>query len=118
MVAGSAHGQDPTVPSQAILDRVTGDSAEVVVGQLKPLPAIELRAMVMRNPHQGSAIIESDGQRRRLNLDRTMLQAVQQPSDSARLTKAVQLNGVEYTIENFSSRTIILSDGLRRILVQ
>lgn len=120
-VVGLAHGQDPTVPSQAILDRLPSNTAVAARVESRPLPVVQLRALVMRNTDRGTAMIEVDGQLRFLRLDRAMLPATRPGSEtkleSNGLASSVQLSGAVYTVEDFTERTIVLSDGLHRILV-
>ncbi len=74
----SAYAQDPTVPSPQILERLQQPSEPVAVPQAlapmtekeEPLPIVKLKAMVMRDPDNGIALVEMNGRRTRLRLSR------------------------------------------------
>ncbi len=113
-----AMGQDPTVPSQAILDKLKKESSLATNEVTKVSPKMKLKAIVMIDRDHGVATIEADGQRLRVRLDRGLSSNAKSLTKTESVAEAVQIGGVQYTVEDFSSRTIVLTDGMRRVLVQ
>lgn len=111
-------GQDPTVPSPAIAERMSQQVALQPRAEFKPIPVVKLRAMVMGDRDHGTAIVEADGQRLQIRLDRTILKTTDPNSGGGSPLNRIQIQGVEYSVEDFSNRTIILTDSLRRVIVQ
>jgi hypothetical protein len=117
-----AMGQDPTVPSQAILEKLKKENSSVTNEVARSSPKMKLKAIVMIDRDHGVATIEADGQRFRVRLERSSESELKSRTVAApnatRVVEAVQIGGVQYTVEDFSTRTIVLTDGVRRVLVQ
>ncbi len=111
-------GQDPTVPSQSILDKLKKENSTATNEVTKAFPKMKLKAIVMIDRDHGVATIEVDGQRFRIRLDRSLPNNLKSLTRTENVVEAVQIGGVQYTVEDFSARTIVLTDGIRRFLVQ
>ena len=114
---GLTRAQDPTIPSPALLERLQA-APLVVRSESRPLPAIKLKSLVMRDSDHGTAIVESDGSRFQLNLDRAQLRQTDGAPPETDSRGRLQIGGVEYRVQDFYRRTIVLHDGVRRVLVQ
>lgn len=111
-------GQDPTVPSQAIVEKLNKGTSPTTNEVTKTAPKMKLKAIVLIDRDHGVATIEADGQRFRLRLDRNLTSDMKSATKAESAVEAVQIGGVQYIVEDFSARTIVLSDGMRRVLVQ
>ena len=111
-------GQDPTVPSQAIVEKLRKETSATADQVAKTAPKMKLKAIVLIDRDHGVATIEADGQRIRVRLDRSLASDLKSATKPESFVEAVQIGGVQYTVEDFSARTIVLTDGMRRVLVQ
>ena len=111
-------GQDPTVPSQAIVEKLRKETSATADQITKTAPKMKLKAIVLIDRDHGVATIEADGQRIRVRLDRSLASDLKLATKPEKLVEAVQIGGVQFTVEDFSARTIVLTDGMRRVLVQ
>lgn len=111
-------GQDPTVPSQAIIDKLKKETSSTADQATTTALKMKLKAIVMIDRDHGVATIEADGQRFRIRLDRSLSSNLKTATKPESVVEAVQIGGVQYTVEDFSARTIVLTDGMRRLLVQ
>lgn len=145
-----ARAQDPTVPSQQILDRLQQPSDPVAAQRTilpahekaEPPPVIKLKAMVMRDPDNGIALIEFDGRRTRLRLSRSSptkphaTASATTQGESSELTPVVGkeqstapeakdehpsgivIHGTTYSVESFTPRSILLNSRGQKLLIQ
>lgn len=111
----TASGQDPTLPNAKLLERLKGEPIATAQPEKRQASQIRLRALVLSSPDSGVAILEFDGQRIRLHLNR---QAIFPTVGSSVATSEVQIAGTTFRVEDFSDRSIVLFDGQRRVLVQ
>lgn len=118
-IANSVLGQDPTVPSVEILQKLnSGNAVSPNASPAAPIPAFQLRAIVMFDSNRGAALVESSGRRYRIQLDRTRLPGELNGSKTDKPLIRIQANGTTYVVEDFSASSLSLFDGARRILVQ
>ncbi len=104
-----AFGQDPTVPSKEILQRMTRATVEpkAVVSEA---PVVKLKAMVLSDANRGTGIIEANGRRYTVKLERA--------DQSVQVGSGIEIAGRRYLVEDFSARSILLNcDGIQ-LLVQ
>jgi len=138
----SAFAQDPTVPSPQILERLQQPSEPIVMQRAmlplsekaEPLPIVKLKAIVMRDPDNGIALVEMNGRRTRLRLSRESTSRTEADS-VAQVTKEVQeqaaateqkddplagitIQGTTYFVESFSPRSILLNSRGQKLLIQ
>ena len=135
--ARGTFAQDPTMPGKsilALLGQQPTDNAEAdgEVDEAPPLPVkIMLKAIVMRDADHGMALLEANEIRYRVPLVRKPLPSVvrantggsnsqpaaDQPEDELVQPMArpmVQIEGIVYSIEDFTADCVILSDGTKR----
>ncbi len=111
-----ARGQDPTVPSPKIIERLresttTPAATRQASAEVKPQPSkisIRLKAIVLADPDHGSAILEVEGRRLSLQLDRLHLNQ----------TTRIKLDEEELWVEDFSTHMIQLRSQDRTIIVR
>ncbi|MFO0942150.1 MAG: hypothetical protein U0930_15540 [Pirellulales bacterium] len=114
-VGCAAWAQDPTTPSKAILDRIKSEpTATNVISEPKAPIKLVLKAIVMQDANRGAALIEAEGRNYRLQLDRSQ-QDLQHTNEQS---PGIQLGGNFYRLQDFTSRSVTLFDGMRSIQVQ
>ncbi len=104
--------QDPTVPSAQILAKLGGESVTSSVlpasaQERQSPPVLKLRALVMTDGDHGTALIEVEGRRIRLQLSRP-------EASSDRVT----IQGSTYRVQEFSARSVLLESRGQTLLVQ
>ena len=120
--------QDPTVPSAQILERIYRDqpaaiaalpsTSPVVQERLSP-PVLKLKAMVMIDSDHGTALIEVDGRRIRLRLARPANDQLAAPEPSApNAFDGVVIQGLTYHVQDFSARSVLLTNHSQTLLIQ
>jgi hypothetical protein len=128
---------DPTVPSAKILQRlqslvpasvptVEADTLPTAAPAAAPkapdlLPDFDLKAIVMADAHRGTALLECNGRMIVVPLSRAVTRP--QPissaaSDSNQRLRGFSVQGQTFTVEDFSSTTLLLRTGERTLLVQ
>lgn len=117
-ITSQALCQDPTLPNAAILERLNGHIPMAAIPEARPTPSIKMRAMVMNDRNRGIAILESEGQRYQLRLERPNTAQKGSTASTPDSLHRVQIQGVEYSLLDFYDRTIILTDSVKRIIVQ
>lgn len=121
----AAWGQDPTMPSPAILQRLNSNSSVSATDETRQTVKLSLKAIVFSDRDHATCLIEVDGRLVRISLDRTEV-ALQIESmrrrdaePTARSSNiGVQVGGSFYCVEEFNSNFITLFDGSHRIQVQ
>jgi hypothetical protein len=114
---GVSLGQDPTLPSPLLFERFKHEPPKTTIPETPKQVSIKLKALVMLDQNRGLATLESNGQRYRIRLNRAAI-VKNELGSVVRTNDDIQIEGVQYTVEDFSSRTIVLFDGQRRLLVQ
>lgn len=126
----AAIAQDPTVPSPQILERlgngpsksVATSTTELIQERAAP-PVVKLKAVVMTDSDQGTAMIEVDGRRLLLRLSRTAAaqtaaQTAAPESSSQPTTDGVVIQGSTYYVRSFSARSVVLSNDSQTLTAQ
>jgi hypothetical protein len=113
-----ANGQDPTVPSQEIASRMKGVQRQTETPVSDAPTILKLRAIVLLDLDHGMAIVECDGRRFRITLDRTSIAARTANANAVSPLESIPVQGKKYFVEDFSSKAIALSDGNTTILIQ
>lgn len=130
---------DPTMPSAKIRERLAGNvaSGAIVSAVTTPpppalanapaaLPDFELKAIVMSDVNRGTALLECNGRKIVVPLVRAEKKSGA-PSPSAHEKNShsqrgrlhgFTFQGQTYTVEDFSSSTLLLKSGDRSLLVQ
>ncbi len=119
--------QDPTVPSAQILERLYRDqpapiealpsTSPVVQERLSP-PVLKLKAMVMTDSDHGTALIEVEGRRVRLRLARPTDQLAAPEPSASRVLDGVVIQGLTYHVQDFSARSVLLTNHGQTLLIQ
>lgn len=119
--------QDPTVPSAQILERLYRDqpapiaalpsTSPVVQERLSP-PVLKLKAMVMTDSDHGTALIEVEGRRVRLRLSRPTDQLAAPEPSASRVLDGVVIQGLTYHVQDFSARSVLLTNHSQTLLIQ
>lgn len=112
----SALGQDPTVPSPKLIERL-GSQTSGNSSPLPKLPSLLLAALVMSSPNCGFAVIQCEDEYFDLQLDRSPV-SVDGGSENRPSPVALIIQGIQYYVEDFRPWSITLSDGQRRLIVQ
>jgi hypothetical protein len=115
-MVSAAIGQDPTVPSPKLIQRLGSGTSGNSVPLPKP-PSLQLVALVMSSPGRGFAVIQCEEQHFDLQLDRSQV-SVDSGLENRPAPVALIIQGIQYHVEDFRSGTITLSDGQRRLIVQ
>ncbi len=119
--------QDPTVPSAQILERLYRDqpapiaalpSASPVVQERLSPPVLKLKAMVMTDSDHGTALIEVEGRRVRLRLARPTDQLAAPEPSASRVLDGVVIQGLTYHVQDFSARSVLLTNHSQTLLIQ
>lgn len=120
LVASLTFAQDPTVPREAILSRLKLDQSTPAeqIPQQPALPVFKLKAIVLADDNSGNAIVEADERRFYLSLKRGDLTPGIVPQSTSWPHVGIQLGDRFYRLVDFSNRSIVLSNGTQRILVQ
>ncbi|MBX3422191.1 MAG: hypothetical protein KF752_11610 [Pirellulaceae bacterium] len=118
VASSTLSAQDPTVPSDVILQRMRTAQAAGTRIEMPSLPALRLKGLVMTDCDHGTAIVDAAGQRFVIVLDRSQLIQDSETGLTTSPRMVLQLNGIDYHLQDFYARTIILHDGLRAISVQ
>ena len=115
----TAGAQDPTIPSPQILERLQSNTVlpQASLPRQNPIeqpavPVIKLKAIVMRDENTGTALLEINGRKVRLPLVRNSPEQVAAPE-----LAGIEIQGTLYSVEDFSSRSILLSGSGRKLLV-
>lgn len=119
-------GQDPTVPSSQILERLQQHPATVGPSTSSPPdqarsvpPSLKLKAVVMADSEHGIALIEVDGRRVRLRLSPATTERGAAPKSATPPDgDGVVIQGSTYYVQSFSARSILLSNYSDTLLVQ
>ncbi|HAC91396.1 MAG TPA: hypothetical protein DCF63_12320 [Planctomycetaceae bacterium] len=112
----AALGQDPTVPSPKLIERL-GIQTSGNSSPLPKLPSLQIAALVMSSPNRGFAVIQCEEKYFDLQLDRSQV-SVDCGSKNIPAPVALIIQGTEYYVEDFRSGSITLSDGQRELVVQ
>lgn len=128
MICDVTLAQDPTVPSSKILERLQHEQriplvAMPATGPLNEVraaaPELKLKAMVLTDSDHGTALIEVDGRRVRLQLSRPTHEQMNAPESSSQIgINGVVIQGSTYHVQSFSARSILLTNGTQTLLVQ
>ena len=120
--------QDPTVPSDQILERLYRDqpgpvaalpTTSPVAQDRLPPPVLKLKAMVMTDSDHGTALIEVEGRRVRLRLARPATDQLAAPEPSApSVLDGVVIQGLTYHVQGFSARSVLLTNHSQTLLIQ
>ena len=120
------YAQDPTKPSSQILERLHSGVPEAVATntERRTMPTIKIKAIVMRDKDNGIALLDINGRKVRLNLERS---ALPQTLASDQISEAVQptsplggleIEGVFYRVEEFTPHSILLNAQGHKLLVK
>ena len=120
------YAQDPTKPSSQILERLHSGAPETVTTttERRTMPTIKIKAIVMRNENNGIALLDINGRKVRLQLERSappQASVPDQPSEAVQPTNplgGLEIEGVFYRVEEFTPHSILLNAQGHKLLVK
>ena len=117
--------QDPTLPSQALVQRLQLEKAVTAPPLSENRPAIHLKALVMADADHGMALLEADSRRFVVQLDRALLNAKPEEVkeeleqvDQRDPRSRIELSHGAFYVEDFSATSIVLSNGQQQITIR